>query len=374
MYVVVHVPLLLSSIQAKRRMRIMVDRLPVARSLARWHCETCDVSFTFKRALQRHDRESATHSRNTDAPVYISSPHECAVCKQTFRREFDLGRHFAEQHADGKKPCSAWMGVIRPGIPHKDDSGNDCSGRAAEPTVTQMEVDQVISNETRLSYIDEDVSSTTSSTCNYCRKSFQNQASEALRRHPNNHLVELTQWHECTTCDVFFQNSRDLELHRQWAESHGYCGLNFEHQGLCRGHRTPIIGDFENSQMQQQDRHAFCVSLRSWEYTQLKLYRQRVGELLTPQVQVSFATTSADKAERSAERRTPVEYLAAALESANDRTVNPDKRKIQRTRTEHRRPADALRKKNGPQPAIPIQTADLFMSILQASPLYGVYH
>ncbi|CAK4014697.1 hypothetical protein MYCGRDRAFT_106752 [Lecanosticta acicola] len=59
-----------------------------------FHCTKCNLSFTEKRALLRHERESEKHNASDTAPRL----NRCTECGKSYKRAHDLRRHVDEVH------------------------------------------------------------------------------------------------------------------------------------------------------------------------------------------------------------------------------------------------------------------------------------
>lgn len=59
-----------------------------------FYCTKCDLAFTERRALLRHERESEKHNASNTA----FRQHQCAECGKAYKRAHDLRRHLDEVH------------------------------------------------------------------------------------------------------------------------------------------------------------------------------------------------------------------------------------------------------------------------------------
>lgn len=250
--------------------------------MSRWICIPCNITFTSRRALKRHQDCSRTHLLNINADPDVSARHQCSRCNKTFVRLHDLRRHNSEQHGDGKKPCARCNKVIRSGAPHQDALGGDCCGREASSLVASAahsSHERATRETLQIAFVDKSIRSTDGSVCNYCEISFKELDSQARLRHAETHLRELTTGWECEHCQIVFQRGHDLMLHFRCAERAAHCGFDFEHKLLCYGHHPPPATEDVRWLDRDQDRRRLCVRLRSWESEQLQRYRMRTATL-----------------------------------------------------------------------------------------------
>ena len=68
-----------------------------------YKCEKCDITFSIKSNLNRHEREKHYESKvNFDFIEDLDSVTiiKCENCDQTFKRKADLKRHYKSAHSD----------------------------------------------------------------------------------------------------------------------------------------------------------------------------------------------------------------------------------------------------------------------------------
>lgn len=85
-----------------------------------FYCEKCDISFTEKRALLRHQRESEKHK---GGDPNASRVHQCSECGKSYKRAHDLRRHLDEVHRAKRRRRNAGDDAAGPatGSPEEDD-------------------------------------------------------------------------------------------------------------------------------------------------------------------------------------------------------------------------------------------------------------
>ena len=74
---------------------------PLKKQRGQFHCNVCDMPFTEKRALQRHERQSRKHLDALD--MKAPQPYDCDECGHSFVRHHDLQRHRDELHGSKRR-------------------------------------------------------------------------------------------------------------------------------------------------------------------------------------------------------------------------------------------------------------------------------
>lgn len=122
--------------------------------------------------------------------------------------------------------------------------------------------------------------------CTLCGQLY-GQTEQEVRSHVTPHLTELKDpRYSCRECHIDFAYDKDLHLHQAAAEE-GQCGHVFQHSDPCSGHHPPTDSPILDT---ITDHDKLLNSLRSWEYSQLRLLilaaatasKARLSELQAP--------------------------------------------------------------------------------------------
>lgn len=280
-------------------------------------CKECSQEFTTKRALKRHLRETRRHR-----PIPLDLTHQiiCPVCEKHFTRTFDRDRHCKEQHGIEKFLYLESSKYVQSSLRRKRDRGSTCDGFASSNsleakiawTETHWSDSSSKTEQLPISPLDEDCMEALreslaqvsigrsalvcaaqyksqirtakprrAEACGFCRRFFEVHDVRKLYQHLKDHLHgSLHPAHTCDTCKIAFVHKADLEKHLRSA-ARGSCGFNFLHAEPCLGHHPPNVfgcDDFELTE--PKDRKCFRYTIRSWELSQLRAYKESFDQLM----------------------------------------------------------------------------------------------
>ena len=257
----------------------------------------CNRTFTTKKALLRHLRESSKHCNEASTTKF-----HCSLCPKLFSRAYDRKRHETEQHDNGKRICKGCGKLTRPNAHNENDASAKCNGYVdskSTPTLQQAvenshleytldrnfiakisgnfhqtthaipEIEKVglrqycvCDNKCFLKFaqqkrdldpfvVPEEVYSkvaslqksnarntTRSIECSICHLTFESGHHVTLFKHLSDHFRTFAGGHSCEQCQVSFVHKKDLQIHQESAAA-GSCGFKFKHIEPCTGHHAP---------------------------------------------------------------------------------------------------------------------------------------